>query len=183
MRTSWLAVRADRAIHKADGSNPSQLYRSQFPSPVLFLGYNGRDNVDMQPCDLLSTLPSTKSGRNIAMSSAMPRSFQAQVQFNYFFFFFNSNSSPLMTSSFAVSKLLLNFPRRRSWLEQIFLYLQLFLHSHYNIASMERGPCCQGNQEECISSASVGFSILIDQMPAVFLTYPNSVDIRRQNIS
>lgn len=86
MRTSWLAVRSDRTIHIADGSNSSQLYRSQFPSPVLFLAYNGRDNVDMQPCDLLSTLPSTKVSEETWLCAVLcPEAFRLRLNLIIFF--------------------------------------------------------------------------------------------------
>lgn len=118
-------------------------------------------------------------GRNTALCSSMPISFQAQAQFNSFFFVSYSNTSLLMTSPYAFSELLSYFPRSRSWLEHIFLYLLLLHHSRYNITSMGKEPCCQGNQEECISSASVGSSILVSQILAVFFTHLNFVDTRK----
>lgn len=55
---------------KSRQSNPynmapikASLHRSQFSNPVLFLDYGGRDSVDMQPYDLLSTCLQQKSGK------------------------------------------------------------------------------------------------------------------------
>ena len=85
----------------------ANLHRSPFLSPVLSLGYDGRDNIlHMQPCDLLSTLASSKAREEARLCAVLcPEAFKLKLNL-ILFFFFNLNSSALMTSSFAFSKLL-----------------------------------------------------------------------------
>lgn len=74
---------------------------------VPFLGYDGKYNVAIQPCDLLSTLVSTKIREETLLCAVLcPEAFKLSLNLILLFFFFNLNSSLLVTSSFAFSKLL-----------------------------------------------------------------------------
>lgn len=134
-----------------------------------FLGSDGRHHVDRQPHSFLQTLALTGQGRSVAMCSAVPRSHQAPAQFHFSFLFKFQILSLSWPHPLPLANSSPNFPRGRSWCEDIFLYLQC----------MGREPCCQGNQEPCTSSASVGSTILIGRNLAVCVTHLSFVDMRR----
>lgn len=67
----------------------ANLLRSPFPSPVLSLGYDGRDNIShMHPCDLLSTLASPKVREAALLCVVLgPEAFKLKLNLTLFFFF------------------------------------------------------------------------------------------------
>ena len=67
----------------------ANLHRSPFLSPVLSLGYDGRDNIlHMQPCDLLSTLASTKVREEALLCAVLfPEAFKLKLNLILFFYF------------------------------------------------------------------------------------------------
>lgn len=86
MRTSWITVRVAEQATQQMTLTQANLHSSQFPSPVLFLGYDGRENADMQPPDLPSTLASTKVREGTLIYAVLcPEAFKLRLNFSFSF--------------------------------------------------------------------------------------------------